>query len=110
MNERHPQLCEPLFSSALPHLLRHSQYPASFTTWEEDELDEDEFYRQVVRGQSVLSVLIRHGQHQGSFVTHLAPPHISFPTPYTACHPLFSPLQSSDESRLTTCPYPPPPP
>jgi hypothetical protein len=53
--ERHPQLCAPLFSTALPHLLRHAQYPPHFTSWDEDEQDEDEFYR--FRDQQLTDVL-----------------------------------------------------
>ncbi len=45
VSSRHPQLCFPLFSSALPHLLRHAQYSQGFTSWEEENDDEDEFYR-----------------------------------------------------------------
>jgi hypothetical protein len=41
-SERHPQLCGPLFASALPHLVRHACHPEGFTTWDEAEGDEDE--------------------------------------------------------------------
>eukprot|EP00955_Chlamydomonas_euryale_P102201 365401-Chlamydomonas_euryale.AAC.7 len=51
---RHPQLCRPLFASALPHLLRHAQFPEDFTTWAESDLDEDEFHRRGPMGRMSL--------------------------------------------------------
>lgn len=48
MAERDPQLRAPLYAQLLLHLLRHAQYPAGFTSWEqhvEDDRDEESFKR-----------------------------------------------------------------
>ncbi|GAX80410.1 hypothetical protein CEUSTIGMA_g7849.t1 [Chlamydomonas eustigma] len=55
VSERHPQLGTPLFASALPHLLKHGQYPQAFKSWADADIDEDEFYR--FRDQHLLEVL-----------------------------------------------------
>ena len=53
MADRDPLLRAPLYRDLLPCLLRHAQYPESFTTWiyhVEDDRDEDSFKRFRYRG------------------------------------------------------------
>lgn len=65
VQHRLPQMRSAVFGSALPHLLRHACYPPKFTTWDQEDEDEETFYSWVH-----MSVRALYGGHLHKTHTH----------------------------------------